>query len=306
MEKEDFSFEVIGLDKGSRLDKFLTAKFCGKFSRSFIQKLIKENGVLVNGAPAKSHHKICGGESIKIFIPKPVQSSIKAEAIPLDIIYEDEDLAVINKPQGMVVHPAPGNYDGTLVNALLWHCKNLSGIGGVLKPGIVHRIDKGTSGLLVVAKTDLAHKELANQFKLKTVKKIYLAMVRGIVQLDNGIIELPIGRSTRDRKKMAVKFDNSKDAVTQYRVLERFADATLLEIILTTGRTHQIRVHMAHIGHPLLGDAKYGTKGGMGRTALHAKTLGFTHPATKKRMEFTSELPEDMRELIARLSFRQP
>ncbi len=299
MEKEKFRFEVSAEEKGKRLDKFLVEKLPKRFSRSFIQKLISKDKVLLDGASVKSHHSTSPGEVIDVTIPEAIKSSIKAEDLPLDIIYEDEYLLVVNKSPEMVVHPAPGNYSGTLVNALLAHCKNLSGIGGVLKPGIVHRIDKGTSGLLVVAKNDQAHKGLAKQFKAKTIKRVYIALVKGVVQLDNGIIELPIGRSTRDRKKMAVDFASSKNAVTSYKVLKRFKDFTLLEIVLGTGRTHQIRVHMSYIGHPLLGDGKYGSKARLSRPALHAKTLGFVHPATEKYMEFTSDLPEDMKEIIS-------
>jgi len=299
MEKDFFKIKVTQEDKGQRLDKFLVKKFPNRFSRSFIQKLVSGDNILLNGKPVKSHHKVNPGEKIEIDIPEATQSSVKVEEIPLDIVYEDEYLLVVNKPQGMVVHPAPGNYTGTLVNALLAHCKNLSGIGGVLKPGIVHRIDKGTSGLLVVAKTDEVHRNLAKQFKDKTITRVYIALVKGIVQLDNGIIELPIGRSIRDRKKMAVKFIGSKTAITYYKVLHRFKNFTLLEMRLKTGRTHQIRVHLSYIGHPLLGDEKYGTKGILDRPALHASRLGFVHPITKKYMEFTSELPPDLNELIS-------
>lgn len=305
MAEEHLRFEVTESDKSGRLDKYLAENLSGRFSRAFIQKLIAQGGVRLNGEPVKRRHKISPGELIEITVPEPSQSAIGAEDIPLDIVYEDEHLLVVNKRQEMVVHPAPGNYAGTLVNALLSHCGNLSGIGGVLKPGIVHRLDKGTSGLLVAAKTDQAHKALAKQFKSKTVKKLYIAVVKGVVQLDNGIIEFPIGRSSRDRKKMAVNFVNSRDAVTQYRVLERFKTATKLEVLLSTGRTHQIRVHMSYIGHPILGDVKYGTRADIGRTALHSTTLGFTHPLTKKYMEFTSELPDDIKKLLEELKRRE-
>lgn len=300
MEKSYFKVEVTQDHRGERLDKFLVNELSAAFSRSFIQKLISEKNILVDGNPVKSHHKVNAGELIEITIPEAEPSSIKAEDIPLDIVYEDEYLLVINKPAGMVVHPAPGNYSGTLVNALLRHCADLSGIGGKLKPGIVHRIDKGTSGLLVAAKTDEAHNGLARQFKDRTVKKLYIALVKGVVQLDNGIIELPIGRSLRDRKKMAVKFEKSKAAKTTYRVLKRFPDFTVLELKLETGRTHQIRVHLSYMGYPLLGDEKYGARGILARPALHSATLGFVHPITKQYLEFTSELPEDLRELISK------
>lgn len=300
MEREKYKFGVGEEDRGKRLDKFLVEKLPG-LSRSFIQKLTSEGGITLNRESVKNHHKINTGDVIDISVPEPAASTIRPEKIPLDIVYEDKDLLVVNKPAGMVVHPAPGNYSGTLVNALLAHCKDLSGIGGVLKPGIVHRIDKGTSGLLVVAKTDNAHKDLAKQFKAKTTKRVYWAIVKGVVQLDNGIIELPIGRSSYDRKKMAVSFDGEKTAITRYKVLERFKDRTLLELTLGTGRTHQIRVHLSHIEHPVLGDEQYGTRDAcLDRPALHAKTIGFIHPVTKKYLEFTSELPEDMREALKR------
>ncbi len=298
MEEKTFAFKVAEEDTGKRLDKYLVENLPGDFSRSFIQRLVLEKNVLLNGSPVKSHHKISAGESVEVKVPKAVPCVINAEDRRIAIVYEDEHLLVVNKAAGMVVHPAPGNHGGTLVNALLGHCKNLSGIGGVMKPGIVHRLDKGTSGLMVVAKTDEAHKGLARQFKAKAVKKIYIALVKGVVQLDNGVIELPIGRDSCDRKRMAVNFVHSKEASTSYKVLERFKDSTLLELSLGTGRTHQIRVHLSYIDHPLIGDDKYGTKGAFGRPALHAKTIGFIHPATKKYMEFTSDLPDDLRGLI--------
>ncbi len=298
MEKGPFRFKIEEADAGKRLDKFLAEKMPETFSRSFLQKLVALGSVLVNGEIPKKHHKVNAGESIEMRIPEPAESPLRPEKIPIKIVYEDEQIIVVDKGADMVVHPAPGNYSGTLVNALLWHCKNLSGIGGVLKPGIVHRIDKGTSGLLVVAKTDAAHKSLAKQFKAKTTTRVYVALVKGVVQFDNGIVELPIGRSNRDRKKMAVNFASSKEAVTKYKVLERFREHTLLELVLGTGRTHQIRVHMEYIGHPLVGDEKYGSRGLLDRPALHAKTLGFIHPVTKKYMEFTSKVPADMKELI--------
>ncbi|MFA5256311.1 MAG: RluA family pseudouridine synthase [Candidatus Omnitrophota bacterium] len=294
---------LVSEDKhGRRLDKFLAVHFEKDFSRVFLQKLLKAGKVLLNGQVPKRHHIVAAGETVEIKIPSPEESAISAEKIPLDIVYEDKYLLVVNKPQGMVTHPAPGNYTGTLVNALLAHCDDLSGIGGVLKPGIVHRLDKGTSGLLLVAKTDDAHKKLASQFKDKTTKRVYLALVDGNVELDNGTVELPIGRSVRDRKKMAVKFDDesSKEAITHYKVIKRFGDFTLLECRLGTGRTHQIRVHLSYIGHPILGDEKYGTKGKFKMPMLHAATIGFTHPVTKKFMEFSSKPPKEMADIIKR------
>lgn len=298
MEKETVVFDITAGEAGQRLDKFLVERLPKTLSRAYIQKLVHSNDVLVNGAPAKSHHKLKDGEKIEVGIPRMIPTEIVPEDLPLDIVYEDDHLLVVNKSGDMVVHPAPGNWSGTLVNALAAHCKKLSEVSGPVKPGIVHRIDKGTSGLLVVAKTDEAHRALAKQFKLKTSRRVYTAIVRGLVQLDNGIIDLPIGRHARDKLKMAVDFNSEKDAVTTYHVLERFRDATLLELVLQTGRTHQIRVHMSHIGHPLLGDDKYGSRGEFPRPMLHAKLLGFTHPVTKKYMEFKSPLPNDMKKLI--------
>jgi 23S rRNA pseudouridine1911/1915/1917 synthase len=289
---------------GERVDKFLAQELCEDYSRAFIQRLIQDGKVLVSGNIVKRHYYISPGEFIEVTVPEPTVYNVEAEKIPLDIVYEDEHLLVVNKSQDMVVHPAPGNYSGTLVNALLAYCKTLSGVGGVQKPGIVHRIDKGTSGLLVVAKDDKTHRGLSKQFKAKTIRRVYNAIVRGVVELDNGIIELGVARSKRDRKKMAISFDeeNSKMAVTRYKVLKRFKDTTLLELVLGTGRTHQIRVHMSYIGHPLVGDEKYGSRSPLGRPALHAKTLGFTHPITGKYLEFTSDLPKDMQEIIDRES----
>jgi 23S rRNA pseudouridine1911/1915/1917 synthase len=298
MEKETLAFDITSGEAGQRLDKFLVERLPKTHSRAFLQKLVRSNDVLVDGLPAKSHHKLKNGQRVEVGIPRMIPTSIVPEDLPLDIVYEDDYLLVVNKSGDMVVHPAPGNWSGTLVNALAAHCKKLSEVSGPVKPGIVHRIDKGTSGLLVVAKTDEAHRMLAKQFKLKTSRRVYTAIVRGIVQLDNGIIDLPIGRHVRDRLKMAVDFNSEKEAVTMYHVVERFRDDTLLELVLQTGRTHQIRVHMSHIGHPLLGDDKYGTRGEFPRPMLHAKLLGFVHPLTKKYMEFRSPMPNDMKRLI--------
>lgn len=301
MEKGRFSIEVNAVHAGKRLDKFLAETFAGDHSRSFAQKLIDTGKVVVNGLRVKCHYPVRAGELVEVTMPEPASVAIRPEAIPLDIVYEDDDLIVVNKKADMVVHPAPGNWTGTLVNALVSHCGDLSGVGGERKPGIVHRIDKGTTGLLVVAKNDRAHRLLSKQFKAKTATRAYVAVVRGIVQFDNGVIEAPIGRSHDDRRKMAVDPELDKAAVTRYAVLERFKDSTLLELMLGTGRTHQIRVHMAHIGHPVVGDPTYGIKAAIGRPALHAKTLGFTHPTTGKYVEFTSRLPKDMEKLIKEL-----
>ena len=300
-DKEILNIEVAEEDKGKRLDKFITEKMRERFSRAFLQRLVKDGHILVDGNRQNNHYDISPGESVEIEIPAPTEWHAKPEKIALDIVYEDDQLVVVNKAAEMVVHPAPGNYSGTLVNALLAHCKNLSGIGGVIKPGIVHRLDKGTSGLLVVAKTDQAHRFLAKQFKDKTAKRVYIAVVKGVVQLDNGIIDAPIGRDRRDRFKMAIDFESEKarEATTRYHVLKRFKDSTIIELTLGTGRTHQVRVHMAHIEHPVLGDIRYGTLSGLKRPMLHAKTIGFMHPTKKKFMEFTSDLPKDMKKVIA-------
>lgn len=302
MEKERFTIAVTAAEAGQRLDKLLAGFLSEKYSRSYLQKLIASGEVLVNGGAAlKASYRVESGDTVAVVVPEAKPFHLDGERIPLDIVYEDEDLLVVNKPAGMVVHPAIGHYHGTLVNALLGRSAKLSGIGGVQKPGIVHRLDKGTSGLLIVAKTDRAHQKLSKQFKNKTTRRVYVALVKGVVTFDNGVVELPIGRSRRDRKKMAVKSadEEGKDAKTSYTVLKRFKDATLVELRLGTGRTHQIRVHMAHIGHPIIGDVDYGTaSAAIDRPALHARTIGFTHPVTKKYMEFTSDMPKDMKRVI--------
>lgn len=299
---EELRLTVEGSHAGKRLDKFLVEALQKKFSRSFIKKLIDTKNVLVNEKHANAHYKVSAGESLVVSIPEPKALELLPENIPLDIVYEDKDLLVVNKPAGISVHPSGSHLEGTLVNALLYRCKDLSGIGGILRPGIVHRLDKETSGLLVVAKNDRAHTNLSNQFRNRAVKREYIALARGVVQLDNGRIELPIARRKKDITKMGVSFvdEKKKHAVTNYKVLKRFRDFTQLSLSLETGRTHQIRVHLSHIGHPILGDRLYGSPRGLSGHALHAKRLGFFHPATGKFMEFESELPSDMEDLIAK------
>ena len=285
---------------GKRLDKFLADELSAEFSRSFIKKLIDEKNILVNQEYRNAHYKVSEGEKIELKIPDPKPLNLEPENIPLDIVYEDSDLLVINKQSGISVHPSGPNLTGTLVNALLFHSHDLSGIGGVYRPGIVHRLDKDTSGVLVVAKNDKTHRNLAGQFKNRTTKRKYIALARGIVQLDNGIIDLPIARRKKDITKMGISFadEKKKNAITNYKVLKRLEGFTMLEVVLETGRTHQIRVHFSYIGHPLVGDKMYGSGKGLGRQALHAKSLGFFHPTTKKFIEFDSKIPADMQELI--------
>ena len=287
-----------------RLDQYLAAHL-PELSRSRIQNLIKSGDVLVNGSPAKPKNPVSRGDSITVRIPEPEPAEALPQDIPLDILYEDEDVIVINKESGMVVHPAAGNPDGTMVNALLWHCAGrLSGIGGAIRPGIVHRIDKDTSGLLVVAKTDAAHQALTEQMSVHSIHRVYHAVVYGNLKEDTGFVEAPIGRDPKDRKKMAVTQQNSKYAYTGWQVLERFGNFTYIACKLKTGRTHQIRVHMASIGHPLAGDAVYGPKNcirSLNGQCLHAKELGFVHPATGEWMQFDSSLPDWFQDYLSRL-----
>lgn len=282
---------------GERLDRFLAGREL-EVSRSHIQKLIESGCVLVNGRTAKANAKLREGDAVETEIPEAQELEILPEAIPLDILYEDSDVIVINKARGMVVHPAAGAADGTLVNALLHHCEDLSGINGVIRPGIVHRLDKDTSGVMVAAKNDRAHVDLAEQIREKTAQRIYRAIVCGTIAEDRGEIRAPIGRHPTERKKMAV-VPGGKEARTLFRVVERFPAHTLVECRLKTGRTHQIRVHMAYIGHPLLGDPKYGRKTlEIAGQALHSCELSFTHPRTKERMTFAAEMPEDMKTIL--------
>lgn len=279
-------------DEQGRLDKVLSERL-PQYSRSQIQQWLKGEHVFLEGTPVKANHKVKSQQQFLIQIPAPELMTLAPEDIPLEIVYEDDDLAVINKPQGMVVHPSAGHANGTLVNALLYHLKDLSSINDVVRPGIVHRIDKDTSGLLMVAKNDFAHESLAKQLKDKTSLRKYVALVHGNISHEKGTIEAPIGRSKQDRKKQAV-IEDGKPAVTHFTVLERFKDFTLVELQLETGRTHQIRVHMQYIGFPLAGDPTYGPKKtlkGQGQF-LHAKLLGFQHPRTKAEMVFEAPLPE--------------
>ena len=295
-------FIVEEKDKGTRIDKYLSDAIEGK-SRSFIQGLIEKDSIKVNGKNPKSNYKLRALDEIEVILPEPEVLKVDAEDIPIDIIYEDDDVVVVNKSQGMVVHPAPGNYNGTLVNALLYHCKNLSSINGVIRPGIVHRIDKDTSGVLVIAKNDEAHTFLSEQLKDHSMKREYYALIEGRLKNDSGTIDKPLARSKKDRLKIAI-VEDGKRAVTHYEVIERYNGYTLIKCILETGRTHQIRVHMASIGFPLVGDPVYGFKRQRFKLegqALHAKTLGFIHPRTKEYMEFTSELPEYFKELLDKL-----
>ncbi|PKM90957.1 MAG: RNA pseudouridine synthase [Firmicutes bacterium HGW-Firmicutes-12] len=286
-------FIVDNESQGLRLDVFLCQKH-NELSRTQAQRIIDNKQALVNKEHEKASYRLETGDEVICEIPDPQPLEVEAENIPLDIIYEDTDLLVVNKPQGMVVHPANGNYNGTLVNALLYHCRDLSGINGVLRPGIIHRIDKDTSGLILVAKNDRAHQNLSQQLKEHSVKRIYIALLHGIVQEPGGIIEAPIGRSLKDRQKMAVVSKNSKEAVTEYLVLERLGEYTLVECKLRTGRTHQIRVHMAFINHPVVGDPKYGHKKEkleLKGQALHARTIGFAHPRKGDWLEFSVAPP---------------
>ena len=289
-------------DAGTRADVFLAAKL--GVSRSNMQKLLEDGRVKRGEKIIKANYKVRAGEMFVVDIPEPEPIEAVPENIPLDIIYEDDDVAVLNKARGMVVHPAPGNYTGTLVNALLYHCSNLSGINSAIRPGIVHRLDKDTSGIMIVAKNDAAHISLSQQIQSKTAVRTYLAVVRRNIKTDSGTIETQIARDKNDRKKMAVVKEGGRDAITDYEVLERFGKYTLVRCKLRTGRTHQIRVHMEYLGYPLVGDPKYSpmkTPFGIKGQALHSHTLEFTHPRTGERMKFEAPLPEDMHKIITRL-----
>lgn len=292
-------FVVAPEEAHCRLDVFLADKMSSQHSRAQIQKRIRNGAVLVNGAVVTPHYPVKEGEKIRVEKLEAPEEELPAEAIPLNIVYEDDDCLVVNKEAGMVVHPAHGNPNHTLVNALLFHVQTLGNAADKVRPGIVHRLDKDTSGLLVVAKNDFTHAKLARQFKDHTIDRVYHAVVRGVVQHDEGVCEEPVGRAFLNRKKVVIRPSGGKDAVTFFRVVKRFANATLVEIRPKTGRTHQIRVHFAHMGHPILGDTFYGIPfPPIRRQALHASSLGFEQPHTRKWISLTSELPQDMQELL--------
>lgn len=303
---ETYDFKVEECECGLRIDKFIAGRM-DELSRSHIQKLVKDQKAAVNGLPVKQNYKLSKDELVTLEIPDNEEPDILPEDIPLDILYEDQDILIVNKPKGMVVHPAAGHYSGTLVNALMFHCKDsLSGINGVLRPGIVHRIDKDTTGSLLICKNDNAHQKLAEQLKDHSITRVYHAVVHGRIKEDSGTVDAPIGRHPSDRKKMAVNYKNGKEAVTHYEVLQRFEKYTYIKCRLETGRTHQIRVHMASLHHPLLGDEVYGPakcpfKGLTGQT-LHAKVLGIIHPSTGEYLETDAPLPEYFEKLLKQLA----
>lgn len=314
MEKK-FEYIISAEEKAERLDHYLASKKEINLSRSQIHRLVEDGYVEVNKESPKPSYKIKTDDRIIITIPPPRKLEVNPENISLDIVFEDKDLIVVNKARGMVVHPAPGNYSGTLVNALLYHCKDLSGIGGILRPGIVHRLDKDTSGLLVVAKNDFAHQFLAKQFKAKQIFKQYVALVRGVIKQNGGVIEAKVGRHPKHRKKMAViegtrdwgQGTKGREAITYYKVLERYKKYMLVEVTLKTGRTHQIRVHMNYIGHSVVGDPTYGHRREEFKVSgqlLHATKLGFIHPRTGKYLEFEREMPKDMQEIVRELRMK--
>ena len=300
--KEYFTVEN---QEGERIDRYLSEEMEDR-SRSYIQKLIKDQYVIVNQKPVKANYRLSLGDMVEITLPEAKEPDIIPENIPLDILYEDQDIIIVNKPKQMVVHPAPGHYSGTLVNALMYHCgQELSGINGTMRPGIVHRIDMDTTGSLIVCKNDMAHQSLSEQLKVHSIKRVYVAIVHGNIKEDNGTVNAPIGRHPTERKKMSIHTKNGRNAITHYKVLERFGEYTYIQCELETGRTHQIRVHMSSIGHPLVGDQVYGPRKCpfpklQGQT-LHAKTLGIIHPRTGEYLEINAPLPDYFIELLDRL-----
>ncbi|WP_342562379.1 RluA family pseudouridine synthase [Paenibacillus sp. FSL R7-0345] len=305
-DKDVTAWTVAAENAKERIDKYITESWEEDISRSQVQLWITNGHVTVNGAPVKANYKLSAGDLVAVSVPEPEVADLVPEDIPLDVVYEDSDVIVINKPRGMVVHPAVGHPSGTLVNALMYHCKDLSGINGEIRPGIVHRIDKDTSGLIMSAKNDASHASLAAQLKEHSVTRRYIAVVHGNVSHDKGTVDAPIGRDPHDRKLYTVTEKNSKKSVTHFTVLERLGDCTLLELQLETGRTHQIRVHMKFIGHPLVGDPVYGRSKGitMNGQALHAAILGFVHPSTGEYMEYSRPIPADMEDLLLQLRSR--
>lgn len=292
---EQFAYQIGPEEDDERLDKWMSSAIAD-LSRSYIQKCIKDNQVLINGKPQKASYRLKVDDEIVFHIPKAMEPAIEAENIPLSILYEDPDLLIVDKPKGMVVHPAPGHYSGTLVNAVMYHCRdNLSGINGVLRPGIVHRIDRDTTGSLIICKNDHAHNSIAEQLKEHTITRKYRAIVHGVIDAEEGTVNAPIGRDPKDRKKMAINEQNGKPAITHYKVLRCFQEYTYIECQLETGRTHQIRVHMSSIGHPLLGDEVYSQRKSpyhlCGQT-LHAMVIGFIHPSSGEYLEITAPLPD--------------
>ena len=292
---EQFAYQIRPEEDDERLDKWMSSAIAD-LSRSYIQKCIKDNQVLINGKPQKASYRLKVDDEIVFHIPKAMEPAIEAENIPLSILYEDPDLLIVDKPKGMVVHPAPGHYSGTLVNAVMYHCRdNLSGINGVLRPGIVHRIDRDTTGSLIICKNDHAHNSIAEQLKEHTITRKYRAIVHGVIDAEEGTVNAPIGRDPKDRKKMTINEQNGKPAITHYKVLRRFQEYTYIECQLETGRTHQIRVHMSSIGHPLLGDEVYSQRKSpyhlCGQT-LHAMVIGFIHPSSGEYLEITAPLPD--------------
>ncbi|OGW15854.1 MAG: hypothetical protein A2035_03715 [Nitrospirae bacterium GWA2_42_11] len=300
-------FHVPPNESSKRIDHYLSCHL--PLSRTAIQRLIKENLITVNKQNIKANYKIHPDDEISVHIPCPSPIPMTPEPIPLNILYEDEHLLVINKSSGLVVHPAPGHDSGTLANALLYHCKDLKGIGGRERPGIVHRLDKDTSGVLVVAKSDFVHRHLSKQFKLHSVNRVYIALVKGVMKKTSGTIEIAIGRDIKDRKRISIRTARPKHSITNFRVIKRYKDATLLELQPRTGRTHQLRVHLSHLHHPVAGDKTYGGKGydrlgktKINRLMLHALKLGFIHPQSEKYMEFETPLPDEMMEVIETIS----